>query len=439
VVHLLAALAAGIVALGAEVPWNAALLVTVAAALPALLVRRRAGPPTDPRIAAAVAAEERRGDAARLLMLEMDADRSRSVLESLREGVLVVDRDGEIVLANPAVRHALQPGVEPLGKKLWSVLAPDLEASVRQGFMATGGDVGRRDPTFRVAAVHCGERVFDITAVRVHSRESGQDFGTAFLFVDVTRSHELAQLKDRFLSSISHEFRTPLTNICAYAEILRNLVPGESVEWPDFVRIIHEEGLQLGRLIDAVLDFLQLESGDAKFTPVDLDAVEVARAAFVCARQRAVALGIDLEFSSDPLVPHIVADRQRLAQVCDQLIDNGLKFTPRGGQVHVHVGELDGHPCLRIDDSGPGVPSGERQTVFEKFSQLRDHLTDKPTGAGLGLATCRAIVSRMGGLIWCEDSPFGGARFVVMFPRAGDVGVGPTERGDALASAASGG
>jgi two-component system phosphate regulon sensor histidine kinase PhoR len=418
----MAALAAGVVALGAEVTWSAALLVTVAAALPALLHRRRR--PADPRYAAALQAEERRGEAARLLMLEMDADRSRAVLDSLREGVIVVDRDGEIVLSNPAARHALQDQRDPpLGRKLASVIAPELEASVRQGYMATSGGDRQREATFRAAAVHCGDRVFDITAVRVRSSDSGQDFGTVFLFVDVTRSHELAQLKDRFLSSISHELRTPLTNICAYAEILRNLVPGESVEWPEFVRIIHEEGLQLGRLIDAVLDFLQLESGDAKFDPVELDTVEVARAAFVCARQRAMKLGIDFEFTNEPVVARVVADRQRLAQVCDQLIDNGLKFTPHGGRVHGPAGEVDGNPCVRIDDSGPGVPSGERQAVFEKFSQLRDHLTEKPTGAGLGLATCRAIVARMGGLIWCEESPFGGARFVVMFPRAGGVGV----------------
>ena len=74
---------------------------------------------------------------------------------------------------------------------------------------------------------------------------------------------------------------------------------------------------------------------------------------------------------------------------------------------------------IRVEDSGPGVPAGDRRAVFEKFHQLHDHLTDKPQGTGLGLATSRAIVARMGGLIWCEDSPLGGAGFVVLLPGLG--------------------
>jgi signal transduction histidine kinase len=105
--------------------------------------------------------------------------------------------------------------------------------------------------------------------------------------------------------------------------------------------------------------------------------------------------------------------------VVTSLLDNAVKFTPEGGSVRLSLCARDEGWELRIEDSGPGVPPDHRSVVFEKFSQLKDHLTEKPAGTGLGLATSRAIVARFGGLIWCEDSPFGGAAFVVLLPGLG--------------------
>ncbi|HEX5052910.1 MAG TPA: histidine kinase dimerization/phospho-acceptor domain-containing protein, partial [Planctomycetota bacterium] len=198
---------------------------------------------------------------------EASVERSRSVLEALGEGVLVVDDGGEIVLANPAARRAMHtPSQEPVGRLLWDVLTPELAKRAREAWQALraeqSGD-GDELPQIRYSSIPSRDNVFDLTAVEATSPRTGQDFGTVFLLVDSTRSHELQQLKDSFLSSVSHELRTPLTNVCAYAEILSSMLPGESAEWPEFVRVIHEEGLQLTRLVDGIFDFLQLESGEA--------------------------------------------------------------------------------------------------------------------------------------------------------------------------------
>jgi len=115
----------------------------------------------------------------------------------------------------------------------------------------------------------------------------------------------------------------------------------------------------------------------------------------------------------------LVADRARLGQVTRHLLDNAIKFTPDDGRVLVVVAGRDEGWELRVEDTGPGVRIDDRQAVFEKFNQLPDHLTDKPSGTGIGLATSRAIVARFGGLIWCQDSLIGGASFVVLLPGAG--------------------
>lgn len=365
----------------------------------------------------AAAAELRRGFAARILALELSVDRLRSVLESLREGVFVVDGGGELVLANPAARTALaEDRGEVIGSILWDVLPTELADAARNAFAALLANEEGADRPVRRSAIASGKRVFDLTAVRVRSRESGHDFGTVFLLVDVTRSHELAHLKDQFLSGISHELRTPLTNICAYAEILRSLLPGESAEWPEFVRIVHDESMQLSRLVDSVFDYAQLESGEVAFTLTAVDAAVAVKTACAAVAERAAAASIELtcEIAEEPIL--VLADAQRLAFVCAQLLDNALKFTPAGGRVRALVENRHGSFCLRVDDSGPGVDKDQRDEVFEKFSQSRFHLTDKPTGAGIGLATCRAIVERLGGTIHCDRSSFGGASFVVVLP-----------------------
>lgn len=409
-------------ALGASWPlavWLAS-AVLLAMAIERLAVTREAGKRI--RITSAAAQAEGQRDAvARVMSLELAYERSRSVVEALSEGVVVVDEIGEIVLANPAVRRAmLHPNQEPVGRVLWEVLTPQLAQRSREVFEALRAERTSDDelPQVRYAGIACHDRVYDLTAVQVTSRRTGQDFGTAFLLVDTTRTHELQRIKERFLSSISHELRTPLTNICAYSEILSAMAPGDAAEWPEFVRVIHDEGLQLSELVDAMFDYLQLESGEVAFAAQDVDGGEVVREVVprVVDKSGATARGVEVSVDVVDDAPSLLVDRARFEQVVRNLLDNAIKFSPDGGRVAVVVRVRDGRFELRIEDSGPGVPEQDRTAVFEKFNQLNEDMTDKPDGAGIGLAISRAIVARFGGLIWCEDADIGGAAFVVLLP-----------------------
>lgn len=416
------ALAAAVIACGAGLGLGASLaLGAVVSALQATMLwllhghlQRQYG-----AVLRSVLAERVRDNAARLLSLELSHDRVRSVLESLGEGVIVVDAAGEIVLTNPAAAAALAPDVKIVEQhRLADVLVEELRDPAAKALAMLRDGGGDRPPQFRCSTIACGARIFDMTAVPVRSLRSGHDFGTVLLLVDVTRNHEVARLKDQFLSSISHELRTPLTNICAYAEILRLMLPGEDAEWPEFVRVIHEEGLHLSALVDTVFDFLLLESGEAVFHDERIAPVTILQHAVAAEQARAQAAHIQLAVEIDPDTPDVQVDSRRWAQICRNLLDNALKFTPEGGRIRIQIGRSDNRLSLRIDDSGPGVPVEHRHSVFEKFHQIPNHMTDKPAGAGLGLASCHAIVARFGGSIWCEDSPLGGAAFVVQLPVA---------------------
>jgi signal transduction histidine kinase len=366
--------------------------------------------------------EGQRDAIAQVMSLELSYERLRSVLEALGEGVLVLDEVGEIVIANPKARAVLAVGsTEPMGRVLWEVLPAELATRAREAFEAVQRSSQHEDelPLVRYSGIACSDRVYDLTAVQATSRRTGQEFGTVLLLVDSTRTHELQRIKDQFLSNVSHELRTPLTNICAYSEILRQMLPGDSSEWPEFVRVINQEGVRLSSLVDGMFDFLQLESGEAVFDEVSLDGVEVVREVVARRHPEAHQRGIAVDVVVDDGAPPLFVDRQRLEQVVRSLLENAIKFTPDHGRVAVAVRGRDGGWELRIEDTGPGVPKGYRDAVFEKFHQLQDQLTEKPQGTGIGLATSRAIVARFGGLIWCEDSEMGGASFVVLLPGEG--------------------
>jgi signal transduction histidine kinase len=210
-----------------------------------------------------------------------------------------------------------------------------------------------------------------------------------------------------------------LTNICAFAEILDALVPKANAELTEFAQVIHHEGLQLKGLMDQMFDYMQLESGEAVFASEEVDAAALVRLLGEEIGPAARARAIGLELAIDDGAPHVSADRDRLEQVVCSLLDNAVKFTPAGGRIRVTVNGRDGCWELRVEDSGPGVPPEDRHAVFEKFHQLSDSLSEKPTGTGLGLATSHVIVVRFGGLIWCEEAPGGGACFVVVLPGIG--------------------
>src|SRR5262249_7491935 len=155
---------------------------------------------------------------ANLHSVEMQFDRLHAVLQSLGEGVVVIDMLHEVLLANPAARALLDGGGKPIeGRPLVSLL----RGSLKERLASTLRQMSQQDRgRAEVFGLHVGDRVFDVSVVRVRSDRPESDFGSVVVLADVTRNHEIARLKDEFLSSVSHELRTPLTNICAFSEIL---------------------------------------------------------------------------------------------------------------------------------------------------------------------------------------------------------------------------
>ncbi len=227
-------------------------------------------------------------------------------------------------------------------------------------------------------------------------------------------------LKDDFLASVSHELLTPLTSIGGFAEILATTAedsgPGAAAERREFSAIVQQETERLTEMLQSVLDLSALEADQVQMarSPVDLRdlilvAYRVLREAF---RRRGVKVRVRIE---DDL-PQPLGDTQWIGRVLRELLSNACKFSPEGAPVVVTVRHADDCVVIEVEDQGPGVAAGVAPTIFQKFKQAGDVLTDKPAGLGLGLPTAAHVVARLGGRIWVERADSGGAVFGFSLP-----------------------
>jgi Na+/proline symporter/nitrogen-specific signal transduction histidine kinase len=224
---------------------------------------------------------------------------------------------------------------------------------------------------------------------------------------------ELDSQKDEFLSQVSHEVRTPMTSIRSFSEILLDADDIDEGQRQHFVGTIHQESLRLTKLLDEILDLSALERGERTWDNVPVDAESaLARALTVCEallRQR----GVKVEQGERASTTMVEGDADRLCQVFINLISNAVKYNDSDSPVmQISSTVKAGSFIVDIADNGPGIAKGERKLIFEKFARGQRGAADQ-SGAGLGLAISRQIVTRMNGSLDLVQGPLPGACFRV--------------------------
>jgi PAS domain S-box-containing protein len=344
--------------------------------------------------------------------------RVRAILGGLSEGVIVIDAQGRVLLANREAEQIVGcADGELLGTQVVQVFPGEARDRIktllsRPAAPQDGGTAAREDLTFRHR-----DRDYRLGAAPVVTPQ-GDFSGTALVIQDVTRLMEVARMKDDFISSVSHELRTPLTSIKSFAEILLTYADEDAAVRREFLEIINRESQRLSRLINDILDVSRIEAGKLDWREEEIVvgevALETAQALEAVIRERAVRLVVEPAEG----VPPIRGDRDRLAQVFMNLMGNAVKFTPSGGEIRVRFQRDLPEGFLRVEvaDNGPGIAREELQLIFEKFHQSGDTLRSKPSGTGLGLYICRRILTRFGGEIWAESELGRGSRFIFTLP-----------------------
>ena len=233
-----------------------------------------------------------------------------------------------------------------------------------------------------------------------------------------TKLKELDRLKSNFLGTVSHELRTPLTSIIGYSEMLAEGIAGPlSKEQSEFVTTIHGKGEQLLALIMGLLDLSKLDSGTMSLRQAPMQISPTLKEVISTVAPVALKKQVELVLDDDGAACELAADAERLRQVFVNLVDNAVKFTPKGGKVTVRARVADGGPSddddggsvllapvrrvvqVSVTDTGIGIPSGERAKVFDAFYQVDSSSTREYGGTGLGLSIVKRIVEAHGGTV----------------------------------------
>jgi PAS domain S-box-containing protein len=230
------------------------------------------------------------------------------------------------------------------------------------------------------------------------------------------RLRELDRLKDEFVALVSHELRTPLTSIRGYLELVLDEEAGALTdEQRQFLGVVERNAHRLLALVGDLLFLAQVEAGKLSLEIGAVDLSSVAAESVETARPLAEAKDITLTLATGPLAL-IAGDRARLAQLLDNLISNGVKFTPSGGRVDVRIRGVHGQAVIEIRDTGMGIPAAEQEHLFERFYRTSQANEQAIPGTGLGLAISKAIVEAHGGQIMVASGEGEGSTFRISLP-----------------------
>jgi len=337
--------------------------------------------------------------------LREERDRLGGILASMQEGVLLLDRSGRIYVLNPSLREMLLVGPDSVGKTVLEV--------VRHTELKELLDQGRRalEPVTR--EIDFGTLKPRRLLVRA-AQLPGDKGGLLAVFVDVTEVRRLESLRREFVANVSHELRTPVTAVRSAAETLQNAAADDPVAARAFIGIIERNAERLHDLVEDLLDLSRIESRGLKLTiePLEVDAVyDQVLSLF---SERAAKRGTALENEAEDALPRVLADRRALEHVLTNLVDNAVKYCPKGASIRLRALAHEQSVELVVEDNGPGIEARHLPRLFERFYRVDAGRSRDIGGTGLGLSIVKHMVEAMGGNVSVESTPNVGTKFSVV-------------------------
>lgn len=233
---------------------------------------------------------------------------------------------------------------------------------------------------------------------------------------------QMEQMRQEFISNVSHEIQSPLTSIRGFAQALQDDTLSQE-DRHHYLSIIENESTRLSRITDNLLRLAALESEHVKFDPQPYRLDKQVRGLILASEPQWTAKGLDVDATLEEM--EVTADEDLLSQVWINLIANSIKFTPPGGKIRVALGCVDGRTQFKITDTGIGITAEDQARVFERFYKADQSRERSKEGSGLGLSIAQKIVEMHQGEIMVESQPGAGATFTVSLPR-----VAVTHQGD---------
>ena len=333
-----------------------------------------------------------------------------ATMGSMREGLLVVDKDMRVVASNSAAHRLFNPSLPQLNSQRLTELTRN--PAIYSAFLDALKGVERSGVKVQT---HGPERqVFDLRVVPIGGNGKGPE-GALGVFFDITRTERLELVRQEFLSNVSHELRTPLTAIIAFVETLENGAMEDQESSQRFLSIIRKNASRMHGLIDDILELTAIEGGNVTLRTASVDLHELV--ADVCASlaAKAAAQSVTLVNKVEPGIL-VYADSRRLEQMLTNLIDNGIKFRRDGGTVTVQH-ESGTRDRILVEDNGDGIPAQHLERLFERFYRVDRARSRDMGGTGLGLAIVKHLALLHGGEVTVNSELGKGTIFTIHLPK----------------------
>ncbi len=343
---------------------------------------------------------------------QIEASRSRAILEAVADGVLVTDEDMQVTLFNASAERVL-------GLQSESIVGEPLDAfsglfgKVAQSWIQTIRQWSETPDSYQGETYAERITLEDHRVVSVHLAPviwRSALLGTVSIFRDITHEVKVDRLKSEFVANVSHELRTPMTSIKGYVEILLMGAAGQvNDQQRHFLEIIKVNTERLNALVNDILDISRIEAGRITLKLSALNMRDIAEEVITDLQRRSKEENKAMTFTLDipEELPRVCGDYERIRQVLGNLVINGYTYTPANGLVEVRMSTSDSVVRVDIKDNGIGLSEKDRSRLFERFYRGEDPLVLASSGTGLGLALSKTLIEMHHGSIWCESSVMG--------------------------------
>ncbi len=244
-------------------------------------------------------------------------------------------------------------------------------------------------------------------------------FGTALIMRTVAHEMEILKIKSDFVSSVSHEFKTPLTSIKALVERLQSGKVSKATKMDQYFSVISQDAEKLTRLVNNILDFSKIEEGKKEYELVESNISQLVTQQIEPFQKDVIKEGIKIQAQIEKDIPPVAMDKIAVSQAINNLLDNAVKFSPEGKDIKVNVTKDKENVVIDIRDNGIGIPPDEIDKIFDKFYQASNALKQSVKGTGLGLTLVKHTIEAHGGTIHVKSKVGQGSTFILSFPIKG--------------------